>query len=100
MKKNNTRNYTVTKNISELTNALGINQGEIALIEYKIELSKMAKIAIEKSELSMKEVKKHSGITLEKIRAIKNGALAGISCEQLIKVISATGFKLTIEMTY
>ena len=99
MKNNKTKNYTVTKNVKELSNALGLELAcDVALIEYKAELSQMAVKAIEKSGLTVNEVVARSGVARSKVSAIKNGSLAGISCDLFMKVISATGAKLTFKM--
>ena len=97
--KNIKKNYTVTKNIKELSKALGLeHECDIALIEYKAVLSQMAVKAIFKSGLSVNDVVKLSGVARSKVSAIKNGSLAGISCDLFIKVISSTGAKLTFKM--
>lgn len=99
MKNSKTKNYIVTKNVKELAEALGLeHECDIALIEYKAELSQMAVKAIEKSGLTVNEVVKLSGVARSKVSAIKNGSLAGISCDLFMKVISATGAKLTLKM--
>ncbi len=96
--KSNKKNYVVTKNAKELGDALGLNECDTALMEHKVELSQMAVKAISKSGLTVNEVVKLSGVARSKVSAIKNGALAGISCDLFIKVISATGAKLTFKM--
>ncbi|MFA6236620.1 MAG: XRE family transcriptional regulator [Bacteriovorax sp.] len=99
MKNNKTKNYIVAKNVKELSNALGLElASDIALIEYKAELSQMAVLAIEKSGLTVNEVVKRSGVARSKVSAIKNGSLAGISCDLFMKVISASGARLTFKM--
>lgn len=96
--KSNKKNYVVTKNAKELGDALGLNECDTALMEHKVELSQMAIKAISKSGLTVNEVVKLSGVARSKVSAIKNGALAGISCDLFIKVISATGAKLKFKM--
>ncbi len=96
--KSNKKNYVVTKHAKELGDALSLNKCDTALMEHKVELSQMAVKAISKSGLTVNEVVKLSGVARSKVSAIKNGALAGISCDLFIKVISATGAKLTFKM--
>lgn len=96
--KSNKKNYAVTKNVKELGEALGLNECDTALMVHKAELSQMAVKAISKSGLTINEVVKLSGVARSKVSAIKNGTLAGISCDLFIKVISATGAKLTFKM--
>ena len=96
--KSNKKNYAVTKNAKELGEALGLNKCDTALMVHKAELSQMAVKAISKSGLTINEVVRLSGVARSKVSAIKNGTLAGISCDLFIKVISATGAKLTFNM--
>src|SRR3989338_4253173 len=97
--KTQSKKYSVAKNPSELTALLGLEQkGAAEFIQYKAQLSQMTVIAIEKSGLTVNEIVKRSGVARSKVSAIKNGALAGISCDLFMKIISATGAKLTIKM--
>lgn len=97
--KNYTVNYTVAKNAKELSEALGLeSEANIVLVEYKAQLSQMAVKAILKSGLTVNEVVKRSGVARSKVSAIKNGSLAGISCDLFMKVISASGARLSFKM--
>lgn len=97
--KNKTKNYTVAKNAKELSEALGLeSEADIALVEYKAQLSQMAVKAILKSGLTINEVVKRSGVARSKVSAIKNGSLAGISCDLFMKIISAAGARLSFKM--
>lgn len=99
MKTSNKKNYSVAKNAKELAHLLGLDQeGAEVFIQYKAQLSQMAVRAIEKSDLTVNEIVKRSGVARSKVSAIKNGALADISCDLFMKVISATGAKLTMKM--
>lgn len=99
MKKIKNKNYSVVKNIEELSLALGVIQKcDVALMEYKSELSIMAARAIAKSGLSVNDVVKLSGVARSKVSAIKNGAVSGITCDLFLKVISATGAKVKLKM--
>jgi predicted XRE-type DNA-binding protein len=96
----NERGYSVAKTPKELTKLLGLEQeGAEAFIQYKAQLSQMAVRAIESSGLTLNEIVKRSGVARSKVSAVKNGALAGISCDLFIKIISATGSRLTMKMT-
>lgn len=102
MKKNNNtveKKYSVAKNPKEIAALLGLDhEGSEAFIQYKAQLSQMTVTAIENSGLTINEIVKRSGVARSKVSAIKNGALAGISCDLFIKVITATGAKLTMKM--
>ena len=82
-----------------MTKLLGLEQeGAEAFIQYKAQLSQMAVRAIENSGLTLNEIVKRSGVARSKVSAVKNGALAGISCDLFIKIISATGSRLTMKI--
>ena len=98
MKKNKRKNYVVAKSSSELAEALGLNAVDAILMEHKAQLSQMAVKAIEQSHLSVNEIVKRSGVARSKVSAIKNGAIAGISIDLFVKVISSTGCKLTVKL--
>ena len=42
----------------------------------------------------MNEIVKRSGVARSKVSAVKNGAVISISCDLLIKIITATGKRL------
>jgi predicted XRE-type DNA-binding protein len=67
-------------------------------MEYKAQLSILAVKAIKDSNLSVNDVVQFSGVARSKVSAVKNGALAGISCDLFIKIISATGARLIFKM--
>jgi predicted XRE-type DNA-binding protein len=93
------KNYVVARNSKEIAAALGIESpADQALMEYKAQLSGMAAEVIENSGLTVNEIVKRSGVARSKVSAIKNGALAGISSDLFIKIIAASGGKLTLEM--
>lgn len=93
------KKYSVAKTPKELTDLLGLDhEGDDSLIQYKAQLSQMTVTAIERSGLEVNEIVKRSGVARSKVSAMKNGALAGISCDLFIKVITATGAKLKIKI--
>lgn len=101
MKKTNKgiKNNTIISNAKELAAAFEIDSDvDVALMEYKAQLSTMATRAIENSGLTVNEIVKKSGVARSKVSAIKNGALAGISSDLFLKVISAAGAKLSFKM--
>lgn len=98
MKKNKLKNYSVAKTPSDLGDILGLSPVDTVLFEHKAQLSKMAVKAIEHSGMTVKEIVKRSGVARSKVSAIKNGAVAGLSLDLFVKVISATGAKLTLKL--
>jgi predicted XRE-type DNA-binding protein len=93
------RNFTVARNSKEIAESLGLNSAvDQILFEYKAELSTIAGKAIESSKLSVNEIVSRSGVARSKVSAIKNGALAGISTDLFLKVITAAGGKLNFKV--
>jgi len=90
------KNLITVKNADELGEALGLAVGDIALMKYKTQISKIAVKAIEDSELSVNEIVKRSGVARSKVSAVKNGATVEVSCDLMIKIIAATGTKLRV----
>jgi predicted XRE-type DNA-binding protein len=84
----------IAKNPGELGKILGLTKADVALMKYKAELSSLAVNAIKASGLTVNEIVKRSGVTRSKVSAVKNGAVVSISCDLLIKIITATGKRL------
>lgn len=90
---------TGLKSSKEIAAALGIDSPvDVALMEYKAHLSGLAAKAIDASGLTVNELVKRSQVARSKVSAIKNGALAGISCDLFLKVIAAAGGKVTFRL--
>lgn len=99
MKKNKKiKNYLVAKTPKELASVLGLTDADAELMEYKARLSELAEKAITKSGLTINEIVERSGVARSKVSAIKNGNVGGISCDLFMKVIVASGAKLSFKM--
>lgn len=99
MKKNKKKNYRVAANPAEVAEALGLySPVDQAYMIYKAEISSLASKAIKNSGLEVNEIVKRSGVARSKVSAIKNGAIAGISIDLFLKVILASGSKLTMKL--
>ena len=85
------------KNADELGEVLGLSEGDVALMNYKAKISKIAVKAIEESGLTANEIVKRSGVARSKVSAVKNGATVEVSCDLMIKIIAATGTKLKVQ---
>jgi len=88
------RNYVSAKNADELGVILGLSKSDTALMKYKAHLTSLAVKAIEKSNLTVSDIVKRSGIARSKVSAVKNGASVSVSCDLLVKIIAAAGFEL------
>ena len=100
MKMTKVKKHTIgAKNSKEIAEALGIESlADVALMEYKASLSELAVKVIENSGLTVNEIVKRSDVARSKVSAIKNGALAGISSDLFLKVISAAGGRVTFKL--
>lgn len=88
------------KNAREIAVALGLDSPvDVALMEYKAHLSGLAVKVIETSGLTVNEIVMRSQVARSKVSAIKNGALAGISSDLFLKVITAAGGKVTFKLS-
>ena len=96
VEKKSKRPYTIARNPDELGEALGLSEGDIALMKNKAELSEIAVRAIKDSGLGVNEIVKLSGVARSKVSAVKNGATVSVSCDLLIKIISVTGKKIQL----
>jgi predicted XRE-type DNA-binding protein len=86
---------TVTvKTPDELGRILGLTPGDIALMKYKAELSRLAVKSIQESGLTLNEIVRRSGVARSKVSAVKNGATVSVSCDLLVKIIGATGVEV------
>jgi len=87
------------RNSKEICQALGIysiaDQGMVVL---KAELSILTRNAILKSGKSVNELVEISGVSRSKVSAIRNGALAGISLDLMLRVLLATGVRLKFKV--
>ena len=95
-KKKNKVKSVIVRNPDELGEVLGLSKGDIALMKYKAELSRIATHAIHESDLTVNEIVKLSGVARSKVSAVKNGATVSVSCDLLIKIISATGTRIRL----
>jgi predicted XRE-type DNA-binding protein len=91
------RRSVVARNPDELGKVLGLSDGDIAVMKYKAELSRIAVQAISKSHLGVNEIVKRSGVARSKVSAVKNGATVSVSCDLLIKIIGATGTQIHLK---
>lgn len=89
--------HVVAGTPEQIGEALGLSQGDIALMKYKAELSAIATRAIKDSQLSVNQIVELSGVARSKVSAVKNGATVSVSCDLLIKIISATGTKIKLQ---
>ncbi|MCX6106365.1 MAG: XRE family transcriptional regulator [Proteobacteria bacterium] len=95
MVKKSTKN-TVNRTAQQIGEALGLSEGDIALMEYKADLSRIAVKSIAASEMTVNEIVEKSGVSRSKVSAVKNGATIGVSIDLLLRIIAATGTRITI----
>jgi predicted XRE-type DNA-binding protein len=85
---------SVAETPDELGRILGLTPGDIALMKYKAELSRLAVRSIQESGLKPNEIVRRSGVARSKVSAVKNGATVSVSCDLLVKIVAATGVKV------
>ena len=93
MSSNQARSATA-RTAEELGRLLGLTPGDIALMKYKAELSRLAVKSIGESGLPVNEIVKRSGVARSKVSAVKNGATVSVSCDLLIKILGAAGVEV------
>jgi hypothetical protein len=93
-KSTNACKSVVAETPNDIGRILGLTPGDIALMKYKAELSRLAVKSIRESGLTLNEVVKRSGVARSKVSAIKNGATVSVSCDLLVKIIGATGVEI------
>jgi hypothetical protein len=84
----------VAETPNDVGRILGLTQGDIVLMKYKAELSRLAVRSIHESGLALSEIVRRSGVARSKVSAIKNGATVSVSCDLLVKIIGATGIEV------
>jgi predicted XRE-type DNA-binding protein len=84
----------VAETPDELGRILGLTPGDIALMKYKAELSRLAVRSIQESGLKLNEIVRRSGVARSKVSAVKNGATVSVSCDLLVKIIGAAGVEV------
>jgi predicted XRE-type DNA-binding protein len=86
----------INRAAKHLGEMLDLSESDIALMEYKADLSRIAVKSIAASQMSVNEIVEKSGVSRSKVSAIKNGATINVSIDLLLRIIAATGTKITI----
>ena len=89
----------IARTPDELGKTLRLTKADVALMKHKALLSSLAVKAIEDSGLTVNEIVKRSGVARSKVSAVKNGAVVSISCDLLIKILTAAGKRLEFRAT-
>ena len=93
------KSYIIADTPGEIAIALGLESAtDVALMEYKAQLSGLAARAIAVSHIAVNEIVKGFGVARSKVSAIKNGALVGISSDLFLKVIAAAGGTVSFKL--
>ena len=96
MHRNKTKSFrsVAAKTPDDIGKILGLTPGDIALMKYKAQLSRIAVRSIRKSGLKVNDIVRRSGVARSKVSAVKNGATVSVSCDLLVKIIGAAGFEV------
>lgn len=84
----------IAKTPNDVGRILGLTPGDIVLMKYKAELSRLAVRAMRESGLTLNEIVRRSGVARSKVSAVRNGATVSVSCDLLVKIIGATGVEV------
>lgn len=101
MKKKNKRKSAKVRSVHKSygwAREIGLDDADMLMAQYKSQLSSIAVEAIKNSKLQVNEIVAKSGVSRSKVSAIKNGCLAGISCDLFLRVISVTGTELKLKV--
>jgi predicted XRE-type DNA-binding protein len=93
--KKNPKQANIAKNSKELSALLGLSKADTELMKYKAQISSIAVQAINNSGMPVSEIVKKSGVARSKVSAVKNGATVSVSIDLMLKIIVATGTKIT-----
>jgi predicted XRE-type DNA-binding protein len=93
------KKHTVTKNASELADALGLTPSDA--IEWEIRSELVSKIieAVEKNSITITQLAKDSGTSRARVTKILKEASIGISLDVLFRVLRATGYKVKLRFS-
>ncbi|HXK61073.1 MAG TPA: XRE family transcriptional regulator [Acidobacteriota bacterium] len=98
MKQSNPEKPVRVKTAEDLGNALGLSPAETGEMEFRSELTcELIKI-IRSGSLTHAEIAKRAGTSRSRVTAIANGNTQGISTDLLIRVLSATGYRVELRV--
>ncbi len=93
MKKSKT---IITKNASELAQALGLSSSDAVEWEVRHSVTKKIIAIVEKRSLTVTQLAKESGTSRGRVTKILKGETMGISLDVLFRVLGATGQKVKL----
>jgi predicted XRE-type DNA-binding protein len=98
MKQANPEKPLRTKTAEDLGRALGLSAAETGEMEFRSDLTcALAKI-IQNGGYTHAEIAKKAGTSRTRVTAIANGNTQGMSTDLLIRVLSATGYKVELRV--
>jgi len=87
-----------TKTAVDLGRALGLSAAEMVEMEFRSDLTcALAKI-IQNGKSTHAEIAERAGTSRTRVTAIANGNTQGISTDLLLRVLSATGYKVELRI--
>ena len=98
MKQANPEKVIRAKTAEDMGRALGLSVAETGEMEFRSELTcALAKI-IQNGKSTHAEIAKRAGTSRTRVTAIANGNTQGISTDLLIRVLSATGYRVELRV--
>ena len=89
------KKFVIARDVYALGELLGLTIGQTTLTKYKSELWSLTVRVLEKSTYSMKQLSKRSRVDQKTIQGVKDRGIVRVSCDTLVKIIGATGMKLS-----
>jgi predicted XRE-type DNA-binding protein len=98
MKQSNPENPVRVQTAEDLGKALGLSAAETGEMEFRSELTCELIRIIHGGALTHADIAKRAGTSRTRVTAIANGNTRGISTDLLIRVLSATGYKVELRV--
>ncbi len=90
--------FAVAKNADDLGEILGLSAQETAVMEFRTNLSMLVARAIKASGLTHEAIAKRAGTSRTRVTGIANQRLSGVSSDLMIRVLSATGYRVNTQL--
>ena len=98
MKQSSPEKPVRTETAEDLGRALGLSAAETGEMEFRSELTCALVKIIQNGSLTHAEIAKKAGASRTRVTAIANGNTQGISTDLLIRVLSATGYRVELRL--
>ncbi|NLV30548.1 MAG: XRE family transcriptional regulator [Acidobacteria bacterium] len=98
MKQANPEKPIRTRTAEDLGRAMGLSAAETGEMEFRSDLTCALTKIIQNGRYTHAEIAKKAGTSRTRVTAIANGNTHGMSTDLLIRVLSATGYKVELRV--